>query len=90
MRALPCTLDFARSPMLASWLLIHARGPFPTRYQSMRMPGHLSRLSPAVLFAVVASALLLPSWSGPMSGQPLPRLFDGSFRRPRKGRARRT
>src|SRR6188768_3441993 len=44
----------------------------------MRMPGHLSRL-PAVLFAVVASALLLPSWSGSMSGQALPRLFDGSF-----------
>ncbi len=44
----------------------------------MRISGHLSRLS-AVLFAVVASALLLPSWSGSMSGQALPRLFDGSF-----------
>ena len=44
----------------------------------MRMSGRLSRL-PLFSSRSLASALLLPSWSGPMSGQPLPRLFDGSL-----------
>jgi hypothetical protein len=82
-------LDFTRSPMLALRLSDACVRAFPTRYQSMRMFGRSFNLSPAVLFAVAVSAILLPSWSAPMSGQPLPRLFDGSLP-PARGKARST